>query len=217
MMASLVETTHQIVALVDVGADFHMYGPYHASMSRFPFILLAGAALAVAAVFLLVLLRKQLFRALMVLGLGAMLIIPAALMMRPASLHSYARIARSRALDFSHDGREVMAKVRSEIGEAVESIRETAGSIAAVELSAPEVSTLMRIDVPRSAAPRYGKSGNSWAKRILSFGAVGLFIFLTYLFLDSGTRGHFTWPLRILTIIAFVGICVTIAMVGGLS
>ena len=37
-------------------------------------------------------------------------------------------------------------------------------------------------------------------------------IFLAYLFLDSGTRGQFTWPLRIFAVVAFVGLCVMLVV-----
>ncbi len=43
-----------------------------------------------------------------------------------------------------------------------------------------------------------------------SFGALGAMICLGYLFADAGTRGHFTWPLRILSAVGFVGICAAV-------
>lgn len=46
-------------------------------------------------------------------------------------------------------------------------------------------------------------------------GAIILFLYLAYLFLDAGTRGHFTWQLRIISVVAFVGICVAIAALRG--
>jgi len=49
-----------------------------------------------------------------------------------------------------------------------------------------------------------------WA--ILSAVALAAMIYLAYLFLDSGTRGHFTWPLRIFAVLAFVGICLALTL-----
>jgi hypothetical protein len=41
--------------------------------------------------------------------------------------------------------------------------------------------------------------------------AIAIFLYLAYLFLDAGTRGHFTWQLRIISVLAFVAVCVAIA------
>ena len=41
--------------------------------------------------------------------------------------------------------------------------------------------------------------------------AIAAFLFLGYIFLDASTRGHFTWSLRILSVLVFVTICVAMA------
>lgn len=52
-------------------------------------------------------------------------------------------------------------------------------------------------------APR----GRRLAMTGVSLAALGILVFLAYVFVDTGTRGHFTWTLRFLTVTAFVGIC----------
>lgn len=51
---------------------------------------------------------------------------------------------------------------------------------------------------------------------IVGFAVGGLiilaFLYIGYLFLDAGTRGQFTWTLRIISIVAFFGICGVVAM-----
>ncbi|MCH7813261.1 MAG: hypothetical protein IID40_04490 [Planctomycetes bacterium] len=51
-------------------------------------------------------------------------------------------------------------------------------------------------------------------RTVLAAVVLAVMIFLAYLFLDSGTRGQFTWPLRIFSALAFVGICVALALFG---
>ncbi|MCP4247722.1 MAG: hypothetical protein GY778_11795 [bacterium] len=52
-------------------------------------------------------------------------------------------------------------------------------------------------------------------RAVLAAVVLAAMIFLAYLFLDSGTRGQFTWPLRIFSALAFVGICVALVLFGG--
>jgi hypothetical protein len=49
---------------------------------------------------------------------------------------------------------------------------------------------------------------------IVSGIALAAMIYLAYLFLDAGTRGQFTWPLRVFSVVAFVGICVLLVLYG---
>lgn len=49
---------------------------------------------------------------------------------------------------------------------------------------------------------------------IVSAIALAAMIYLAYLFLDAGTRGQFTWPLRIFSVVAFVGICIFLVLYG---
>lgn len=64
------------------------------------------------------------------------------------------------------------------------------------------------------AAARLG-SGRSMAWFALSALAVLSFLYLGYIFVDSGTRGQFTWPLRIISVAAFFGICAALLALRG--
>ena len=55
---------------------------------------------------------------------------------------------------------------------------------------------------------RKAEGHGSWLSRIASGGAVAILITLAYLFLDAGTRGRYTWPLRFGSIAVFAGFCV---------
>lgn len=47
----------------------------------------------------------------------------------------------------------------------------------------------------------------SWSNQLLTGGALALLVALAYLFLDAGTRGRYTWPLRIGAVAMFSGLC----------
>jgi hypothetical protein len=49
---------------------------------------------------------------------------------------------------------------------------------------------------------------------VISGVVLAVMIYLAYLFLDAGTRGQFTWPLRLFAVLAFVGICVFLVLCG---
>ena len=49
--------------------------------------------------------------------------------------------------------------------------------------------------------------GRRFAITGVSLVLLSILVYLAYLFVDTGTRGHFTWTLRIATVAAFVGIC----------
>ncbi|MBI4717564.1 MAG: hypothetical protein HY763_07150 [Planctomycetes bacterium] len=46
---------------------------------------------------------------------------------------------------------------------------------------------------------------------LIGTGVVGGLLYVGYLLLDASTRGHFTWQLRIVGLLAFVGTCLTAA------
>jgi hypothetical protein len=48
------------------------------------------------------------------------------------------------------------------------------------------------------------ESGSSLVALAVSGSLLAAFLFVGYLFLDSGTRGHFTWTLRITMLVAFL-------------
>ena len=41
--------------------------------------------------------------------------------------------------------------------------------------------------------------------------AIAAFLGVGYVFLDAGTRGQFTWRLRIAAVVAFAAVCVAMA------
>ncbi len=47
--------------------------------------------------------------------------------------------------------------------------------------------------------------GTVWV--IIMAGAVTVFLYLGYIFLDAGTRGQFTWQLRFACVLAFAAVC----------
>lgn len=65
----------------------------------------------------------------------------------------------------------------------------------------------------RSEARRSTRDLRSWARGHSAKGVAGMlvmafalaaFLFVGYLFLDAGTRGQFTWPLRLVSLVAFI-------------
>lgn len=65
----------------------------------------------------------------------------------------------------------------------------------------------------RSEARRSTRGLRSWTRGHSAKGIAGMlvmafalaaFLFVGYLFLDAGTRGQFTWPLRLVSLVAFV-------------
>ena len=46
---------------------------------------------------------------------------------------------------------------------------------------------------------------------VLTALAIAAFLYVGYVFLDAGTRGHFTWSLRLVSIVVFAAICAMMA------
>lgn len=44
--------------------------------------------------------------------------------------------------------------------------------------------------------------------------AIAALLYMAYLFFDITTRGHFTWPLRVVSVLAFMVICVALMAIG---
>lgn len=42
--------------------------------------------------------------------------------------------------------------------------------------------------------------------------AIGALLYLGYIFLDAGTRGHFTWSLRFVSVVTFAALCLAISV-----
>jgi hypothetical protein len=61
----------------------------------------------------------------------------------------------------------------------------------------------------RLKAGKLRGDGVPWT--ILTALAVAAFLYVGYVFLDAGTRGHFTWSLRLVSIVVFAAICAMMA------
>ncbi|MCZ6815176.1 MAG: hypothetical protein O7F76_00595 [Planctomycetota bacterium] len=75
-------------------------------------------------------------------------------------------------------------------------------------------------EAPSPAADRRGPVGRaveqtSWRTPLSVAFLAGLLV-IAYLFLDANTRGHYTWPLRVGSAIAFAAICVFLWRAGPL-
>ena len=65
----------------------------------------------------------------------------------------------------------------------------------------------------RSRAPRSYRGMSVGIAGFVFGGLIVLaFLYIGYLFLDAGTRGQFTWTLRIISIVAFFGMCGVVAI-----
>lgn len=79
---------------------------------------------------------------------------------------------------------------------------------------------------PSDTEDRAPRAGNRWSvgeavdqlnwSTLLSAGLLAGLLAIAYLFLDANTRGHYTWPLRVGTAIAFAAICVFLWLAGPL-
>ena len=49
------------------------------------------------------------------------------------------------------------------------------------------------------------------ASGLMAF-AIGALLYLGYIFLDAGTRGHFTWSLRIVSVVTFAALCLALSI-----
>lgn len=114
---------------------------------------------------------------------------------------------------------------RSRIAETHVTVSRETGSVA-VSAGTEETIALSE-ELPdvevREPAPAHMKSDRqdrevegrgTWMSRIVTGGAVAVLITLAYLFLDSGTRGRYTWPLRFGSIVVFAGFCVLLWRLG---
>ncbi len=90
------------------------------------------------------------------------------------------------------------------------------GSVTADALSlAPQGDPGESSSMPEAIRQRW--SGlHSWSKGAIAAGALAFLLVLTYLFLDAGRRGRYTWPLRLGTAIVFAGLCVLLWKIGPL-
>ncbi len=71
----------------------------------------------------------------------------------------------------------------------------------------------VRVSKAPAAPPKPRRvTGPSWGWMAVSVAALGVMIFLAYLFLDADTRGQFTWTLRIFSVAAFAAVCVSIVL-----
>lgn len=75
-----------------------------------------------------------------------------------------------------------------------------AGGESRVAVKAPALQR--RLDVKKTLP--------GFAGIILLAGAILVLLYLGYVFLDAGTRGQFTWQLRIISVLALIGFCAAI-------
>lgn len=111
------------------------------------------------------------------------------------------------------------ADVQSEPGEyRISRTRETSVVIQGEGPVAPRPPAPVRATSPRApwqrgAAYERGRAlPVSWP--VVSAAALAAMIYLAYLFLDAGTRGQFTWLLRLFSVVAFLAICGFLVLYG---
>lgn len=72
------------------------------------------------------------------------------------------------------------------------------------------------IAISQTSEGRAPRTYRGMSVRIAGFAVAGLivvaFLYIGYLFLDAGTRGQFSWTLRIASIVAFGAICAVVAL-----
>ena len=76
----------------------------------------------------------------------------------------------------------------------------------------PEPRSAAELIQQQKPAPHPARLAPHWT--LVSAIALAAMVYLAYLFLDAGTRGQFTWPLRIFSVVAFVGICIFLVLYG---
>lgn len=87
-------------------------------------------------------------------------------------------------------------------------------SVEVVELGPVDIHTKMELpnkSIRKSPVRRGPLSIALLLPSLLTALSIGAFLAVGYVFLDAGTRGQFTWPLRIVSVVAFAAICVAIA------
>lgn len=58
---------------------------------------------------------------------------------------------------------------------------------------------------------RHARPAGLAATGLMAF-AIGAFLYLGYIFLDAGTRGYFTWSLRIVSVVTFAALCLALSV-----
>jgi len=53
----------------------------------------------------------------------------------------------------------------------------------------------------------------SWAKNLLSLAGLALVVFILYIFLNAATKGYYAWSLRVIALVAIVGVVVVLFLV----
>lgn len=72
-------------------------------------------------------------------------------------------------------------------------------------------SMVLKERAPQRRLPRRDTWLGSVVPSLLIAGAIAVFLYIGYILLDAGTRGHFTWSLRIVSVLAFGVLLVTLA------
>ena len=58
---------------------------------------------------------------------------------------------------------------------------------------------------------RHAQPAGLAASGLMAF-AIGALLYLGYILLDAGTRGHFTWSLRIVSVVTFAALCLALSI-----
>lgn len=87
----------------------------------------------------------------------------------------------------------------------------------------PRYRAAVLVDFPREdlataldLAPGSKPQSPRWVGQVIAAAALSLLLVLSYLFLDAGTRGKYTWPLRFASMAVFAGLCVALWRMGPL-
>jgi len=98
---------------------------------------------------------------------------------------------------------------------------DSAGSANVADAFAETSAAVSTVERPLSAAtPAYAPMPAPPAPRsrlplpwtVVSVAALAGMIYLGYLFLDAGTRGHYTWTLRAVAVLGFAGLCAALVL-----
>lgn len=97
-------------------------------------------------------------------------------------------------------GAEAMSDVAQQVAEQTQ--------VLVLQHNIPPVPDVARrvVDGVRRARP-----AGLAASGLMAF-AIGALLYLGYIFLDASTRGHFTWSLRIVSVVTFAALCLALSV-----
>ena len=130
-------------------------------------------------------------------------------------LAEHSKIPRDKIEEHAEDIENVLADVLRKLSESgrVEITAQNWGSDreprhrAAVRVHPERLARELRDTVTEFVETELTPLMRRTAGTLLSMFALCILLYLAYVFVDTGTRGHFTWTLRVAAALAFVGIC----------